>query len=231
MKVYKLTSFVIFIILFSSNIFAATIKGTLYDLELNKLEDVIVQLNSTPLQTQISKNGIYSFDISKGKYTIIAKKEDSEIYAKERFTIKEEGTYVFDLILFPSLEEEEFLLNETNEDYEEENSIKNNYLLFILFFIIILYFIIKKIEQKNKQNISHNSPTTNNQQPTTPQIDDLAKQILDFVSKEQGRVTQKEIREQFPLSEAKISLIITELEEKGFVKKIKKGRGNIIVKN
>ena len=40
---------------------------------------------------------------------------------------------------------------------------------------------------------------------------------------------QKDIRKNFPSSEAKISLILTELEEKGIIKKIKRGRGNIIV--
>ena len=35
----------------------------------------------------------------------------------------------------------------------------------------------------------------------------------------------------FPDSEAKISLVLTELEAKGKIKKIKKGRGNIIIWN
>jgi len=54
---------------------------------------------------------------------------------------------------------------------------------------------------------------------------------MDIIKKEDGRTTQKEIRKQLPLSEAKVSLIITELEEKGVVKKIKKGRGNVIILN
>lgn len=47
--------------------------------------------------------------------------------------------------------------------------------------------------------------------------------------KEHSPTTQKEIREQFPyISEAKISLMISELEHDGHVRKIKKGRGNIV---
>ncbi len=49
------------------------------------------------------------------------------------------------------------------------------------------------------------------------------------ILKEHKRVTQKEIRAEIPLSEAKISLMITELEHKGIVEKIKKGRGNILI--
>jgi predicted HTH transcriptional regulator len=58
-----------------------------------------------------------------------------------------------------------------------------------------------------------------------PEIED----ILSFIKEEGNRTTQKDIRKKFPLSEAKISLMIAELEAKGKVEKIKKGRGNIIV--
>ena len=50
-----------------------------------------------------------------------------------------------------------------------------------------------------------------------------------MIRKEGGRATQKDIRKQIPLSEAKISLMLAELEHKGVVEKIKKGRGNIII--
>ncbi len=43
-----------------------------------------------------------------------------------------------------------------------------------------------------------------------------------------GHATQKEIRKLMPYSEAKVSLILTELEEMKIVKRFKRGRGNII---
>lgn len=58
---------------------------------------------------------------------------------------------------------------------------------------------------------------------------DISDKIVEFIKNEDGRTTQKEIRKNFDLSEAKISLIISELESKGAIKKIKKGRGNIIL--
>ena len=60
-------------------------------------------------------------------------------------------------------------------------------------------------------------------------IDGDLKKIMRLLRKNKGRLTQKEIRKEFPLSEAKISLMIAELESLGKIKKIKKGRGNIIV--
>jgi uncharacterized membrane protein len=55
--------------------------------------------------------------------------------------------------------------------------------------------------------------------------------MLSLLAKNQGRMTQKDIRKEFPLSEAKISLIIAQLESAGKISKIKKGRGNIIILN
>ena len=54
-------------------------------------------------------------------------------------------------------------------------------------------------------------------------------EIVDFIKSKENRVTQKDIRKQFPQSEAKISLLIADLEKRGLVEKIKKGRGNIVI--
>jgi uncharacterized membrane protein len=48
---------------------------------------------------------------------------------------------------------------------------------------------------------------------------DLRK-VIDIIKKEGGRTTQKELRKQIPLSEAKISLMISELEHKKIVQKV-----------
>ena len=40
---------------------------------------------------------------------------------------------------------------------------------------------------------------------------------------------QKDLRKRLGLSEAKVSMIVAELEEAGIVKKIRKGRANILV--
>ena len=53
--------------------------------------------------------------------------------------------------------------------------------------------------------------------------------VLKIIKEEGGRSTQRDIRKKIPLSEAKVSLMISELEAKGKIQKIKKGRGNIIV--
>ena len=42
-------------------------------------------------------------------------------------------------------------------------------------------------------------------------------------------MTQKDLRARLNCSEAKVSLMITDLEDRGLVHKVKKGRGNIIL--
>ena len=68
-----------------------------------------------------------------------------------------------------------------------------------------------------------------NQKPEEKYEDDDLDHVIKIIKQEGGRATQKDIRKQIPLSEAKISLMIAELEHKGIVEKIKKGRGNIII--
>jgi len=60
--------------------------------------------------------------------------------------------------------------------------------------------------------------------------DDL-REVLRIIEKSGGRITQLDLRKALPYSEAKVSLMITDLESRGLVKKIKKGRGNVIILN
>ncbi len=61
--------------------------------------------------------------------------------------------------------------------------------------------------------------------------EDDAEKVKEFIKKSKGRTTQKEIRKNLAMSEAKASLIVTELEHKGIVTRIKKGRANVIILN
>ena len=65
-----------------------------------------------------------------------------------------------------------------------------------------------------------------------PDIDELPddlKEIIHILESQGGRMTQKDLRAKLNCSEAKVSLMITDLEDRGLVYKVKKGRGNIIL--
>jgi len=203
---------------------AATIHGTVYDLSLKKLSNSIVEINTSPKQIKVAENGTYSFNVPNGIYKIKAQlmqKNNVMASVEEDIAIAQDGSYVLDLILFPDIEE-------GTEDPGIDingNAIDggNNDKIFLIGFIVlftsgiaagIIYFL--KIRKKeNAEKIPENGNDT--------------EQVIKIIKEEGGRTTQKEIRKQIPLSEAKISLMIAELEHNGTVEKIKKGRGNIII--
>ena len=205
----------VMLLLFSQLVFSATIHGTIYDLSLDKAKDVRVEINTEPKQLYVSKNGSYAFNVPNGNYKVEAKQYIGnflESSVLENITVKDDGNYVLDLILFPSLDEDELEYDIDIIDPFPETRI--NIQLLILFFVIafIVFYIIRNVRFKAKKE----------------EDTDLEK-IIKIIKQEGGRTTQKHIRKEIPLSEAKISLMIDELEHKGFIEKIKKGRGNIII--
>ena len=170
----------------------------------------------------MSKNGSYAFDVPIGSYVVRAEQytgDKLKASVAENITIKDDDTYVLDLLLFPNIEEE---LEEDIEPIRIETEKKFNFsniLIFLIFvFIAFLIYLLKR-----KKTVSEKEENVLEQ-------DDL-KKVIDIIKEEGGRTTQKDIRKKMPLSEAKISLLIADLEHKGKIKKIKKGRGNIIILN
>jgi len=203
---------------------AAEIYGTVYDMSLNPAKDAVIEVNSTPKQSYISKDGFYSFILGPGNYLINAKYvHDYKVYsAEENITIVDEGKYILDLIVFPDLSEESELLL-LGEDinlgdiYEDEKkAFPWLYIILVVVIIIAVIVFLKKRKPRKKTEILEE------------EIDPKDK-VYEFIKQKGGRVTQREIRKNFPVSQATISLILTELENDGKLKKIKRGKGNIII--
>ncbi|WP_292372633.1 MULTISPECIES: helix-turn-helix transcriptional regulator [unclassified Methanosarcina] len=55
------------------------------------------------------------------------------------------------------------------------------------------------------------------------------REILDVIRGHRGRITQKELRSRLDYSEVKVSLLLSELEKRGLIKKFKHGRENIVI--
>ncbi len=81
---------------------AATIHGTVYDLELSKLK-AIVEINTQPQQKMLSVDGVYTFNVPAGNYVI--KSYAGDLVAEENLSIINEGDYILDLFLFPETDE------------------------------------------------------------------------------------------------------------------------------
>src|SRR3989338_8357848 len=93
--------------LFAASAGAAVIKGNIYDFSLNKIGNVVVEVDSAPKQTLVAKDGSYSFTLGPGSYTVsAAQKSGVDVVAKaeEKIDVKSEGEFSVDLILFPVIE-------------------------------------------------------------------------------------------------------------------------------
>lgn len=238
---------------------AATIKGMVYDVSLEPLSNTVVEIDTQPKQRMVSQNGTYTFTIPAGTFRIKAytAKGVTVLKAEERITVKDDnGTYVFDLFLFPTFEDEDELLAGTEFEMSDEliNG-ERTYLkwivsgiIFILFIIVLVVFYTlmkkqKKKKQAGKMKTGKTEAKTKEAKKESAETeakpakveereytgDDSLQKIIAFMKNQEGRTTQKELRKLFPFSEAKMSLLIADLEQQKKIKKIKKGRGNILI--
>ena len=220
----------IFIVIFltlASIASAATVHGTIYNLFLESQKNAIVEVNSEPKQTFIAKNGEYSFNLPKGEYTITAKyMEDSELLsaAFQNVSIVDNGDFVLDLILFDATYEDFELLDTPNLNIDTGET-KFPWLIVFIIVLILFSGIGYLFYSKNKPVIKENH--LDEKEVSKDELE----QVLSIIKSESGRITQKDLRKRLNLSEAKVSLMVAELQSLGKVKKIKQGRGNIIVLN
>ena len=222
-------------------VLGATIYGNVYDISLEKVSNVKIDINTEPKQSYVSKDGSYVFNVPPGKYTLSAARLNEGVVdsaAAENITVTSEGNFVLDLILFPSFSLDNEMIQEGEDIAKDEQGFiqeegNGNNIWIVLAFIAVFAFgwlVYKKYGAFLKRKGREAGEEKAGERKDLKYLDD-ASQIIDILKKQGGRATQKEIRKEIPLSEAKVSLMISELEDKGLVRKIKKGRGNILLLN
>jgi len=97
---------IILLLLVIPNASAAIIQGRIYDLELNRVDNVMVEINTVPAQRVISKYGEYFFNVPYGDYTITttAMLDGEDYVVMENVSIISDGEFSLDLFLFPEIE-------------------------------------------------------------------------------------------------------------------------------
>ncbi len=216
----------LFLHLLPAQVIAAKIYGVAYSWDtLEPLNNVIVVLkkDGEVLQQIVSKNGSYSFEVSPGRYEIVAEQRDEGLIAAENVTVSNTSSCRFDLILFPnlsnlSIEMPEFPEKALNESIytPQETGYYPYAVILISLAILVSAYILKRRENRRDAEVDISD------------IPDDLREVVEILKKEGGRITQKELRKRVGCSEAKMSLMIADLERRGVVEKIKKGRGNII---
>lgn len=238
---YKYLLFFASILVLISFSQAATIYGNVYGPDLALLKYSIIEINSTPRQNLVAVNGDYSFNLPQGTYEITAMYQSKAItlLTKEIIVVNSEGEFIHDLILFDTEDVENITFDESGviEDTINQSTINLDFIwivIVILILLIILFiYLIKKRKKDHKKEIKRIQNKKSKEISKKKKIeeisnDEVLNQIYDIIKREK-RVNQKEIRKEIGMSEAKISLVIADLESRGLVKKIKVGRGNIVV--
>lgn len=104
----------------------ATISGGVYSWDtFEPLENVIVEVNSTPSQSMVAKYGVYSFNLEPGDYLITAGYYQNSTLinsAEKSIEVKGEGNYNVDLLLLP-VYSEEFMISESTGSTETSSNI------------------------------------------------------------------------------------------------------------
>lgn len=104
----------------------ATISGGVYSWDtFEPLENVVVEVNSTPSQSMVAKYGVYSFNLEPGNYLITATYYQNSTLvnsAEKSIEVKGEGNYNVDLLLLP-VYSEEFMISENTGNTETSSNI------------------------------------------------------------------------------------------------------------
>ena len=229
---------------------AFTIHGTIYEWStFDPLDHALIEVNSTPVQFRVATSGVYSFNLPPGNYLIKTSyynNDTLEYYSEDNMTVTEEvGDFVFDILLFPLEEEEDEFpdedLGNVTFDIGGNPDLDWNYFYIVVLLLVILaaagyyYYRQKQVDEKEIEDASemHQEEPQEMPQKSRPDIsaplpDDL-REIITILEGAGGRITQMDLRKKLNCSESKVSLMITDLEARGLVQKIKKGRGNILI--
>lgn len=233
----KIKVLLLILLLLPSLVTAATLKGSIYNSNLELEPKVLVQLNTVPLQQLLSPDGTYSFSVAPGTYNLTAIKND--VYVQETITIKTEGEFVYDLFLLPGLLEEDELWSETDQELEIDDPEESRVWAYVVAGLIFAYAIYRIVRARlkygslwkfRKYHQAEAKKTIEQHKEDLAAQPGYLEEALAIIRKHDGRISQRDLRrEMLHLSEAKVSLIVTELEHKGRIEKVKKGRGNVIL--
>ena len=237
----KVLVFLITALLLISLTSAATLKGNVYDSNLEVAKDSLIEIDTNPAQKFLAKEGSYSFEVPQGEYTIKVTK--GFFSTSEQLTVSNEGEFVYDLFLLEDFSEEDDLWKDTDiqlfTEVEEETDSGYEWWRYLIAGILILYLLGRLLKMRKKYGrlkvfrknfVKEKKKTIEEHKEEIASEPGYLDRALDIIKKHDGRIHQKQLRkEMLDLSEAKISLILTELEHKGQVEKVKKGRGNVII--
>ena len=227
------------VLLLAQSSLAAMLTGTAYTQELQFAKFSVLTINTTPAQRIILEDGTYNITVSRGSYLMRVelnskgKLYDDELAVdiKDSGFVRNNGNYTYDFVLFPSDANaskipmvDDVNMTEPEATVTTSSSATPWALILIpLAAVVLLSTLMYRRKRSTPQTVQEAA------QEAKPLINPDLEQVLKLLKQEGGRTTQKELRKHIACSEAKLSMMLTELEASGKITKIKKGRGNLLV--
>jgi uncharacterized membrane protein len=203
-----------------------TLHGEIYSANnFENLENVVVEISGTHYAKFVASNN-YSVELPEGNYTIEAYYLENgkvALYSKDEISINSDTEY--DLILFYPSEFEAVPDSRGEMGIFEMPEKRNTLLCYAALIVvgIIVFLVGHFLSKGGKEGVEKKE-----EEEEKAEIDEDGKAVLKILKENEGRLEQKELREILKWTESKTSLVVGELEALGYVKRIKKGRKNII---
>lgn len=203
---------------------ASFVHGEIYGPGLEKLNRTVITIDGAFSYQLVTDKGNYSIFLPTGQYTISASSPDGALYASQQVTVGADDQQL-DLALKP----------------KDELGILPYLVAIAAIGIVAAVFLWAKARATPKPKPpdskpavatppAHAEPPHFEPVPRPVELDEDAKSVLRALDSFEGRATQKELKETLRFSDAKLSLILTELEQTGRVKRFKRGRANVVRK-
>jgi uncharacterized membrane protein len=239
---FLLLSLILTVVYLLPAVGAATLYGTVFNEDLSVAKNVLITIDTHPQQRLLSVNGTYSFEVPRGNYiiTAISMRSGRNQSVSEQVSVVQDGTFALDLLFFPNMDDASDLYNDIATDLEQpppnlvtERASPWPLIAFIAFIVALLVAPVLYLRRRFRvlETESNNAESDNAEADDAEMsgVNQGLQAIIAALREQGGRITQKELRKRFPHSEAKVSLMVAQLVAEGKVKKIKQGRGNILV--
>lgn len=199
----------LFCLLMASICSASFIHGDIYSQDLQRLDKTVITIDGAFSYQLVTDKGNYSIFLPEGRYKISASSPDAGLHTEQEVVIGADDQ-TLDLVLKPK------------DDFGALP-----YLAVAALLVVV--FLWANSHWKTKSAFQEPEPEARTVSRPV-ELDEDAKSVLHVLDGMEGRATQKELKETLKFSDTKLSLILTELEQTGHVKKFKRGRANVVRK-
>lgn len=212
--------------------YAALLYGDIYEGDtFSPLNNTIIRIDG-PMSVQFIAHQNYSIKLPLGEYVLSASSftgRKCDYYAQERINLNQD-TMRFDIVLLPcELQQLVPPVDEIPESAMRRQSNEQALLLiaFVLLALAVWLFFRHLSVKKGKMQRYEERPEEDVAESGHP-LDEDSRRILDILKSSGGRMLQKELRQIIGASQSNTSLVLTELEHLGYIKRFKRGRENLL---